>query len=204
MPDMPEVLKSARGALNRTANTFVSESSPLGMKESDGVLNDSVVDQNNSKVQTDQSPKRKIKIKKKDADRYKSPKIKKENVKEYVEHIQEDDTLFDDFEQEDAFSYADIQQKFFDIVDSEAVEDVTDLNEKFLAQQLGGVDAEDLAMLPKIELRVDTRFHNLQVTGEILTCLESLKLNDSIIQSFTDLGTSFRNIRFLHIARCEL
>jgi hypothetical protein len=57
MPDMPEVLKSAResarGALNRTANTFVSESSPLGMKESDGVLNDSVVDKNNSKVQTE-------------------------------------------------------------------------------------------------------------------------------------------------------
>jgi hypothetical protein len=54
---MPEVLKSAResarGALNRTANTFVSESSPLGMKESDGVLNDSVVDKNNSKVQTE-------------------------------------------------------------------------------------------------------------------------------------------------------
>jgi Leucine-rich repeat (LRR) protein len=59
-------------------------------------------------------------------------------------------------------------------------------------------------MLPKIELRVDTRFHNLQVTGEILTSLEELKLNDSIISSFSDTGTSFKNVRILHIARCEL
>ena len=58
--------------------------------------------------------------------------------------------------------------------------------------------------MPKIELRVDTHFHNLQVTGEILTSLEELKLNDSIIQSFSDTGTSFKNVRILHIARCEL
>jgi Leucine-rich repeat (LRR) protein len=58
--------------------------------------------------------------------------------------------------------------------------------------------------LPKIELRVDTRFHNLQVTGEILPSLECLKLNDSIIQNFRDIGTSFKNVRVLNIARCEL
>lgn len=58
--------------------------------------------------------------------------------------------------------------------------------------------------MPKIELRVDTRFHNLQVTGEILPSLECLKLNDSIIQNFRDIGTSFKNVRVLNIARCEL
>ena len=31
-----------------------------------------------------------------------------------------------------------------------------------------------------------------------------LKLNDSIIPSFRDIGTSFRNVRVLNIARCEL
>jgi Leucine-rich repeat (LRR) protein len=34
--------------------------------------------------------------------------------------------------------------------------------------------------------------------------LEYLKLNDSIIPSFRDIGTSFKNVRFLHIGRCEL
>ena len=48
----------------------------------------------------------------------------------------------------------------FDIIENEDVEDVVDLNEKFLSQQLG-VEQDDLAMLPKIELRVDTRYHNL-------------------------------------------
>ena len=79
-----------------------------------------------------------------------------------------------------------------------------DLNEKFLCMALGGIEVSDLAMLPKIELRVDTSSHNLQVTGEILTSLEYLKLNDSIIKSFRDIGTSFKNVRVLHIARCEL
>ena len=59
-------------------------------------------------------------------------------------------------------------------------------------------------MLQKIELRVDTRYHNLQVTGEILPCLELLKLNDSIISTFRDIGTSFKNVKVLHIGRCEL
>jgi hypothetical protein len=51
---------------------------------------------------------------------------------------------------------------------------------------------------------VDTSLHNLQVTGEILTSLDYLKLNDSIIQSFRDIGTSFKNVRVLNISRCEL
>lgn len=46
--------------------------------------------------------------------------------------------------------------------------------------------------------------HNLQVTGEILSSLEILKLNDSVIRCFRDIGTSFKNVRVLHIARCEI
>ena len=81
---------------------------------------------------------------------------------------------------------------------------MVDLNEKFLASALGGIDVEELAFVPKLELRVDTMCHSLQVTGEILSGLEYLKLNDSIIRSFRDLGNSFINVRVLHIARCEL
>ncbi len=72
-----------------------------------------------------------------------------------------------------------------------------DLNEKFLAMALGGIDVSELALLKRLELRVDTTCHSLQVTGEILPSLEFLKLNDSMIRSFRDLGTSFKNVRVL-------
>lgn len=84
------------------------------------------------------------------------------------------------------------------------VEDVIDLNEKFLSLALGGKDVNELSSLEKIELRVDSSVHNLQVTGEILQSLELLKLNDSVIRCFRDIGTSFKNVRVLHMARCEI
>ncbi len=97
-----------------------------------------------------------------------------------------------------------MQDHFMEIMNNEQVEDVIDLNEKFLAMALGGIEVSELALLPKLELRVDTTCHSLQVTGEILPSLEYLKLNDSIVKCFRDLGTSFKNVRVLHIARCEL
>ena len=97
-----------------------------------------------------------------------------------------------------------MQDHFMEIMNNEQVEDVIDLNEKFLAMALGGIEVSELALLQKLELRVDTTCHSLQVTGEILPSLEYLKLNDSIVKCFRDLGTSFKNVRVLHIARCEL
>ena len=96
-----------------------------------------------------------------------------------------------------------MQDQFMEIMNNEQVEDVIDLNEKFLAMAFG-VEVSELALLPKLELRVDTTCHSLQVTGEILPSLEYLKLNDSIVRCFRDIGTSFKNVRVLHIARCEL
>lgn len=37
-----------------------------------------------------------------------------------------------------------------------------------------------------------------------MSSLESLRMNDSIIRCFRDIGTSFRFVRILHLARCEL
>jgi len=109
----------------------------------------------------------------------------------------------EDDEKENFNAFDNMQEKLFEIIDTEDVADVVDLNQKFLAQSFG-VPEDELAALPKIELRVDTRCHSLQVTGEILSSLEFLKLNDSIIGSFRDIGTSFKNVRVLNIARCEL
>ena len=97
-----------------------------------------------------------------------------------------------------------MQDYFMEIMNNEQVEDVIDLNEKFLAMALGGIDVSELSLLPKLELRVDTTCHSLQVTGEILPSLEYLKLSDSLIRSFRDIGSSFKNVRVLHVARCEL
>ena len=97
-----------------------------------------------------------------------------------------------------------MQDHFMQIMNNEEVEDVIDLNEKFLAMALGGIEVSELALLPKLELRVDTTCHSLQVTGEILSSLQWLKLNDSIIRCFRDVGTQFKNVRILHVARCQL
>ena len=54
-----------------------------------------------------------------------------------------------------------MQDHFMEIMNNEQVEDVIDLNEKFLAMALGGIDVNELALLPKLELRVDTTCHSL-------------------------------------------
>jgi uncharacterized protein YjgD (DUF1641 family) len=56
--------------------------------------------------------------------------------------------------------FSDIEGKFIEIIENEEVEDVLDLNEKFLSLNLG-IDVEELVFLTKIELRVDTSCHNL-------------------------------------------
>eukprot|EP00347_Sterkiella_histriomuscorum_P023670 403333794 len=83
--------------------------------------------------------------------------------------------------------------------DDEEIENAIELNELFLSQQMG-VKPEELARLTKIELRVDTTCHNLQATGEILSGLEYLKMNDSVIKCFRDIGTSFRFLEELYIS----
>ena len=47
------------------------------------------------------------------------------------------------------------------LLEQDAIEDVLDLNEKFLCAALGIDDPLELATLPKIELRVDTADHCL-------------------------------------------
>ena len=71
-----------------------------------------------------------------------------------------------------AMQLTNMQDHFMEIMNNEQVEDVVDLNEKFLAMALGGIEVTELAILQKLELRVDTTCHSLQVTGEILPSLQ--------------------------------
>ena len=93
------------------------------------------------------------------------------------------------------------QERFEEILENEEVEDALELNERFLSLHLG---VKNLSTLTKIEMRVDTSCHNLQTMGEILCSLEYLKMSDSIIKCFRDIGSSFKFVRVLHLARCEL
>lgn len=91
------------------------------------------------------------------------------------------------------------QERFEEILENEEVEDALELNERFLSLHLG---VKNLSTLTKIEMRVDTSCHNLQTMGEILCSLEYLKMSDSIIKCFRDIGSSFKFVRVLHLARC--
>ena len=56
--------------------------------------------------------------------------------------------------------FSNYQQRFYEIIENEEIENDIDLNEKFLSENLG-IESTELALLEKIELRVDTSCHNL-------------------------------------------
>ena len=95
------------------------------------------------------------------------------------------------------------EDKFFDIIENEEVENETELTEKLLETALD-MDVEEMRELQKIEMKVDTTYNNLQIVGEIFSSLEMLRLSDSFLNSLRDLGTSFRNLRVLWVCRCDL
>lgn len=78
-----------------------------------------------------------------------------------------------------------------------------ELNEKMLQISLG-MSVEQLQELTKIEIRVDTTNTHMQYVGEVLQSLQILRLNDSVIPSARDLGTSFKSLQVLSINRCEM
>jgi hypothetical protein len=75
-----------------------------------------------------------------------------------------------------------------------------EINEKLLEISLG-MNKDELKGLTKIEIIVDTTNTHMQHVGEVLESLEYLKLNDSVLLSIRDLGTSFRNLQVLSVSR---
>lgn len=64
---------------------------------------------------------------------------------------------------------------------------------------LAGTD--DLETVTKLELTVDTTDQAINRLGELCPNLRQLKLNDSQLCSFRDLGTSLRGLRILWLSR---
>ena len=92
------------------------------------------------------------------------------------------------------------ENTYIDILENEEVENASEINERLLEISLG-MDKEELRELKKIEIIVDTTNTHMQHVGEVLANLEYLKLNDSVIPSVRDLGTSFRNLQVLSLSR---
>ena len=74
---------------------------------------------------------------------------------------QEAPTAMSDSTYKETGGLTNMQDHFMEIMNNEQVEDIVDLNEKFLAMALGGIEVSELAMLQKLELRVDTTCHSL-------------------------------------------
>ena len=60
---------------------------------------------------------------------------------------------------------------------------------------------DDLDDVTNLELVVDTSEQTIERLGEMCPNLTSLKLNNSTLESFRDLGTSLRTLRILWLSR---
>ena len=81
--------------------------------------------------------------------------------------------------------------------------DLQEITEEKVAQ-LAETDTEFLPSLSSFKVRVNLNMNSLQRLGEILPNLKELKLNDSIINSLRDLGTTLTNLEVLWVSRCQL
>ena len=107
-----------------------------------------------------------------------------------------DGRLADVFSNFDAFIRRMIDQ-------GEEVNSEAELYLKLLSEYLEE-DQETIRKYTKIEIRANTTNLSLQGFGNALTQLVELKLNDSVIASMRDIGTSFKSVRVLWLSRCGL
>lgn len=128
-------------------------------------------------------------------------KLVAEEEVRHTEDISDDDELATQPKSETGVLFgAAYENKYIDIVENEEVLDYTELNERMLEISLG-MSKEELKEMTKVEIKVDTTNTHMQHVGEVLHSLKLLKLNDSVIPSCRDLGTSFRNLQVLCINR---
>ena len=64
---------------------------------------------------------------------------------------------------------------------------------------------DDLSVVKRVDISIDTREHSLSLLGHLTPNLSMLHLKaPSILRSFRDLGTSLRNLRVLRAPRCGI
>ncbi|DAZ96013.1 TPA: hypothetical protein N0F65_008992 [Lagenidium giganteum] len=76
-----------------------------------------------------------------------------------------------------------------------------DLTEEKL-QHLSG--KQDLARVTSLQIAVNSTQHSVEVIGELLPSLQQLRLHNSVLSSFRDLGTSLHSLQSLWAMRCSI
>ncbi|ETP36502.1 hypothetical protein F442_15595 [Phytophthora nicotianae P10297] len=76
-----------------------------------------------------------------------------------------------------------------------------DITEEKLKQLTGG---QDLERVTSLQISVDSTKQSVEVIGELLPSLRQLRLQQSNLSSFRDLGTSLRSLRILWAMHCQI
>lgn len=77
------------------------------------------------------------------------------------------------------------------------------LSSDALAEMLS-VSESDLRTIKSIEFKADLTYSSLSNPGEILSSLVELKLNNSIMASLRDIGSTFQRLEILWVSNCSL
>ncbi|KAI8914414.1 hypothetical protein EDD86DRAFT_199292 [Gorgonomyces haynaldii] len=85
-------------------------------------------------------------------------------------------------------------------------EELGDFYRSFLSKEklLSLTNAPDLDNIRFLELKVDSRKTGLGDLGKLVPQLEQLKVNNSFVPLFRDLGSGYMNLKVLWMARCSL
>ena len=79
------------------------------------------------------------------------------------------------------------------------------VRDEYTAERLRAISGEaDLEDVYNLELEVDTAQQSIAHLGELVPNLETLKLTNSRVESFRDLGTRLRNLKILWVTRCGI
>jgi hypothetical protein len=75
---------------------------------------------------------------------------------------------------------------------------------EYLISKYTGIEVENVKSIEKLSIKINSDFGLLNQFGQYLPNLRELKLNSSLIQVISDIGTNFSNLKILHVNNCNL
>jgi hypothetical protein len=75
---------------------------------------------------------------------------------------------------------------------------------EFIMTKYLNMDWEDIKQMKKLSIKINSDFGLLNQFGEHLPNLKELKLNNSVLNSISDVGTSFKNLVILNVMNCSI
>jgi hypothetical protein len=75
---------------------------------------------------------------------------------------------------------------------------------EFIMTKYLNMDWEDIKLMEKLSIKINSDFGLLNQFGEQLPNLKELKLNNSVLNSISDVGSSFKNLVILNVTNCGI